>query len=335
MKYPKVQHSHIVPRAYLRGFAVNGLLDMRLAGSGEPKRVSVRDAAVRRDAYKRTRPSGEVIYDVEWSIGQAENKALPLVRNLATQWPLDVADKGAVGTIFALQLLRGPRWMNWYAEKIANTHEALQGKDISSPGGVVLPPALVEVASHRLRQQLQTDSARLLRMLHMINKVAAIFASMHWTLIEFNDHLIATSDHPVVPWERDTLLTPPQPSQPQGLIDTIEVRIPVSSSSALLLTWIDDVDHRRVGTVDQAERFNSFTVASAEHQWFHRPGCPPPMGPRSHQAPISMIGGWHGYDAHGAARSARRAQLNPWLQAQIGAPEMSQEMRVVSATRAA
>jgi len=30
--------------------------------------ISIRDAAVRKDFYKRTRPDGTVIYDVEWSL---------------------------------------------------------------------------------------------------------------------------------------------------------------------------------------------------------------------------------------------------------------------------
>ena len=323
MKYPKVQHSHIVPRAYLRGFADGERIQMHRVGTDINKPISIRAAAVRTNAYKRTRPNGDVIYDVEWSLSQAEGKALPLIKKIAKRelWDLDDEQKGIVGGFVALQLLRVPRWMNWYSNVIANTHEQLRGRDITSPGGVVLPPVSVERAGYEVRDTFQGDTGRLLRMMHSVNELAGpIFAAMHWTLIEFDDHAIAVSDHPVVPWPREILLSKPEPVAPQGLIDMLEIRVPLASDMALLLTWIDDdADYRTAGTEDQAARFNAFTIASAEEAWFHRPGRTPSIMEGT-QVPISLGGDcWGDYDGKAAERSSRRAKLNSWLQDRIGA----------------
>jgi hypothetical protein len=336
MEYPKVQRNHIVPRGYLRGFEHDGRVQMHRVDSDFTAPISVREAAVHKNIYTRTRPDGTVIYDIEWSLSQAEDGALPLVRQLASRqlWPLDAEIKAKVGGFFALQLLRVPRWMDWYTQRIATTHEEIRARGITSRGGIVLPSSFVNRAGEEVQQTLQTDTARLLRMLHMVRKLGSIFASMHWTLIHFDEHFIATSDHPVVPWGHDILFGRPEPVQPQGLIDTLEVRLPLSCDAALLLTWINDEDYRLHGTEDQAARFNAFTVASAQHQWFHRPGSTPPLA-QGLQRPISLCGTWNRYDPKAAERSPRRAKLNEWLQPLIGVEDEDQDLHVVSVKRAA
>jgi hypothetical protein len=48
--------------------------------------VSVRDAGVRTDYYRRERPgTGEAIYDVEWSLAQGEDAALPVIADFPAQ----------------------------------------------------------------------------------------------------------------------------------------------------------------------------------------------------------------------------------------------------------
>lgn len=336
MEYPKVQHSHVVPKGYLRGFATDERIQMHLVGTQASTPISIRDAAVRKDAYRRTRNDGSVIYDVEWSLSQAEDTALPLIKALreGRLWNLSAETKATIGGFFGLQLLRVPRWMEWYSQRVTTTHEELRERGLTSPGGVVLPLHAVSRVGDEVHEILQTDTARLLRMMHMVQKVGSIFASMHWTLIDFDDHLIATSDHPVVPWGRDILLGRPEPVPNEGLIDTLEVRVPLSSKSALLLTWINDEDYRFRGTRDQAARFNAFTIASAEHQWFHRPRHTPPIR-HGHQRPISMCGNWTDYDGKAAERSPRRAKLNEWLQPLIGVEDEDRSIQVVSVRRAA
>lgn len=97
MEYEKVPHSHIVPAGYLRAWAnADDLVGMRIVGQQTSKAIGVGDAGVRSNFYRRTRPdTGETIYDVEWSLRQLENAAIPVIRRLAASWPLDtVADHG-------------------------------------------------------------------------------------------------------------------------------------------------------------------------------------------------------------------------------------------------
>ena len=109
MDYDPVKHSHIVPAGYLRAWAHDRRIAMRLIGSRRSVLVSVRDAGVRTDYYRRERPgTGEVIYDVEWSLAQGEAAALPVIANLRARWPLSDEDKAKVGEFISLQHVRGP-----------------------------------------------------------------------------------------------------------------------------------------------------------------------------------------------------------------------------------
>ncbi len=115
-KYPKVEHAHVVPRTYLRNFAdANRMIGMRLVD--DPAReavVSIRDAAVRKRFYRRTRPDGTPIDDVEWSLRLIEDRAGPILREVERRWPPSFDDKRVLGEFFALQILRSPRWRQGY-----------------------------------------------------------------------------------------------------------------------------------------------------------------------------------------------------------------------------
>jgi hypothetical protein len=115
MPYQRVSHSHIVPKAYLSEFAEDGMIAMRLVGETESRTISVKDAAVRTDYYSRTRPkTGERIDDVEWSLGVLENVAIPTLRKVRDEWPPPADEKAKLAQLFGYQLVRGPRWREWY-----------------------------------------------------------------------------------------------------------------------------------------------------------------------------------------------------------------------------
>lgn len=125
MQYPKTPHSHIVPASYLRSWAAGDRIAMCLIGYQTSKVVGLRAAGVRSDFYKRERPGiGEVIYDIEWSLAELENIAVPVVRNLARRWPINDDDKGKIGQFFATQYVRGPAFKAWHEQFLATT---LQG----------------------------------------------------------------------------------------------------------------------------------------------------------------------------------------------------------------
>ena len=156
-------------------------------------------------------------------------------------------------------------------------------------------------------ERLRSDTHRLGMMLSTAVTGTAVFASMHWALVEFDRPRIATSDHPLVLWSGASSRSPQSTDITQiGIFDCIEVRLPVSPTAAVLMTWSDlpDVEHVRArGTRDHAANLNAFTVASAERQWFHQPGTLPAS--RERQPETAVVGA--------------RARLHPCRSRSLGA----------------
>jgi hypothetical protein len=165
--------------------------------------------------------------------------------------------------------------------------------------------------------------------------VTSVFASMHWTLVEFERPLIATCDEPVVGW-------PGGDSQPprsfdlrsSGVLGCIEIRLPLSPRHAVLMTWADvaDDDRARVaGRRDHASNFNAFTAAAADRQWFHAPGPPPPRA-SGRLLPLStqLV---RGYTTQAAENSRRRERISEIANEKIGRDLEDREIEVVTMTR--
>jgi uncharacterized protein DUF4238 len=283
MEYKVVRRPHVVPRGYLWGFAVGELIAMRLIGDSPDRQVPVSKAGVLKDYYVRQRPAdGSPSYDVDWSLDHIDKVAPPILREIAERWPLNVQDKVALAEFIAMQLLRGPRWRSWHASftddylRSAEARRLVEGRE---PPGLTTDEALAGA-----QIVLTSSTAVLTKMIEMSRKVAQIVGSMHWTLIEFARPWLATSDHPVITWPLGVGSRSPRKSEnfvEAGLVKTLEARFPVSSQHALLMTWSDGPDDYApilVGSKEAAANINAFTVAEAEHQWFHKPGCPAPRG---------------------------------------------------------
>lgn len=332
MKYRPVKHAHIVPRAYLVNFAdEEKQLTMRLVGSSSSRVISVSHAAVRSDFYKRTQPDGTVIYDVEWSLSHLENAAAPVLREIVDRWPLDLDDKAKLAAFFGYQLVRGPRWKAWHE---GNTHEILEGYRRLGlipvdPEGKLAEAEIIAGA----KQELLTDTERLTRMLGLAPKAASILGSMHWTLVAFNSPIVATSDHPVVAWPLSDRSRRPQPTPFEvGLLETLEVRAPVSSHHVILMTWLDEPDGLIVqGSRSHAANINAFTVAQAERQWFHLPSASPPCA-TGLLVPVSpeLV---RAYDQATAFSSRRRAEITKRIQPRLGDKSPEQSFEIVSVDR--
>jgi Protein of unknown function (DUF4238) len=159
-------------------------------------------------------------------------------------------------------------------------------------------------------------------MLALSRRGAQIMGSMHWTLLEFARPWLATSDHPVVLWPLS--LSSRQPTKSAnlfegGLLNTLEARFPVSPNHALLMTWLDTADEDSPVIKcrkETAANLNAFTVAEAEHQWFHLPGTVAPRA-AGQLLPIAPSV-FTGYSAETALDSFRRSQTAPRIQSKIG-----------------
>ena len=107
--YPNVKNAHIVPRSYLVNWAIDGKIGVRLVPERRTFLLPVQNVGTRRRFYRRRRPDGPEIDDVEWSLGEGEKAAAPILRSIDEKWPLRRDDKAAVAEIFAAQLTRSLR----------------------------------------------------------------------------------------------------------------------------------------------------------------------------------------------------------------------------------
>jgi hypothetical protein len=79
-------------------------------------------------------------------------------------------------------------------------------------------------------------------LLKQIARMASLLACMHWSLIAFDEPLLASGDQPVVvvPFLGNRQYAPIEALPRAGFLDTIEVRIPIDPQHLLLLSWLDE-----------------------------------------------------------------------------------------------
>jgi hypothetical protein len=276
VNYPNVKNAHIVPRTYLANWARDGKIATWIVPEGKAiggKRIadqSIENVGTRYRFYRRKRAgSDEPIDDIEWALGQGESKIAPLLRTFLDRWPLAVEEKANLAEMFAFQLLRGPRWKAAYE---AFTKGFIERYDSSAVGG--------SAAGDADNAVLLSDSHRLVQMFGTATTATSVFAMMHWTLVAFARPVLTTSDQPVVLWPGSSSRRPaPTDVTDKGIFGCSEARLPLSPTHCVLLTWAekaDDEDAISDGVRDHAANINAFTVASADRQWFHVPGRPPP-----------------------------------------------------------
>jgi Protein of unknown function (DUF4238) len=327
-KYPDVKNAHIVPRTYLKNWAIEGAIGVAQVREAKRLEMPVEKVGTRRRFYRRQRPDGSNIDDVEATLAEIEDRATPLLRSFDEKWPLVGDDKLTFAVLIAFQHLRTPRWKDEYERR---TRGFLDEYDREHPTD--LSPE--ELEEHNI--ELTGSTHRLIQMLSTATTATGVVASMHWTLIEFQRPLLATSDHPVVLWPGVASRSPQATEVTQiGVIECVEIRLPLSPTRALLMTWSDlpDDEPLRVrGTRDHAANLNAFTVASAERQWFYHPGSTPPLA-KGNLRPLALEL-VPGYTPLAAANSRRRAQTSAIANRKIGRDLGDREITVVTMSRGA
>ena len=311
--YDPVPHSHVVPAGYLRAWAHGKQIAMRRVGVSGSRIVGIRDAGVRKNFYRRERPStGKTIYDIEWSLQGAETAALPIIAELPARWPLDLDDKGKVGQFFALQHLRGAAFRHWHEEQVAAVLDDVR----ANPEAALKPHpgrTTTEVIQE-LEVAVTSDTYRLTKMLKLVRSVGIVFASMHWTLVEFARGRLATSDHPVVVWpiRGATDRKPRANDLHAGVVETLEVFAAIGPAHLLLMTWRDEksVGAPVVGKGRHLATANAFFVANADTQWFHEPQVDP-WTARGRRAPLGreLLAAYGVSEARTSQRRARARDL--------------------------
>jgi hypothetical protein len=305
--YSVVKQGHIVPATYQRNFAIGGQVMVHLVDGDKALLMRVENAGTRSRAYRRTRPDGTQIDDVEASLAHVEAIAGPALRRVTEDATLDDEGKAILSQLVALQMLRGPVFSETTRAIAADaitehlTAERTPATALAHVGGDL------DVLHQRAADQL--FERRFARMLAGAQKLSTIVGYMRWHILRFEKPVLAYSDQPVVLWPLGTLVIDARPTQPRlGAIGALEIRLPISPHHLLLLSWEDARDqlHGVPAPRVLAAETNALVIAQADKQWMHQPQCEPPIAKHLLRPAASSIE--PSYDAAAANQSWRRAQ---------------------------
>ena len=124
MDYSNVKNAHVVPRVYLELWAVDGKIGVVQVEEKKHLELAVEKVGTRRRFYRRTRPDGSDIDDIEWTLCEMEANAAPLLQSFDEAWPFSGQDKRKLAVLFTFQLLRTPRWREEHADRIRGLVDA-------------------------------------------------------------------------------------------------------------------------------------------------------------------------------------------------------------------
>src|ERR1019366_4794484 len=113
--------------------------------------------------------------------------AAPILRELELRWPLEREDRAQLAQFIAIHAVRGPGWRAAYdnVSMLAMRDELRRRRW----GDRVERLAVSE---------FMADQPRAKAMLKDIPRIASIFMSMCWSLVQFEQPLIGSGDQPVV-----------------------------------------------------------------------------------------------------------------------------------------
>jgi Protein of unknown function (DUF4238) len=309
--YPVVNKGHIVPRMYQRAFAVDDKVAVHVGDRPNCVAMSTKTSGTRVRYYRRVRPDGEEIDDVEASLAYVEDKATQPLRELIAGEPLTVERKGTLAQFLAVQMLRGPAFFEHREQLLLPIIEGMEAKDFT-PEGLAAAGGDVEVARKRVKEQIFGPTERTRSMLTRSAKLGTVLGYMCWYTVRFASPVLAYSDQPVVMWPIDVASTPAIEKQQFGPLSALEVRVPLAADTALLMNWVDRSDPIDVALeTPAAAEFNALTVAQADREWMHRPGGEPEIaeGPLR---PLSRLV-QPAYDRSVVLASVRRAGAEQFI----------------------
>jgi hypothetical protein len=116
---------------------------------------------------------------------------------------------------FAFQFVRGPRWKKWregLAREAADNFR--RNPEPVLHNGIWIPTTQRQV--NETEDKLLSETEWLTKMMLIANRSITTFGSIRWYLIEFDEPLLAISDHPIVAWPIDQAYRRPEET-PAGL----------------------------------------------------------------------------------------------------------------------
>jgi hypothetical protein len=265
---PAYSHSHIVTAGYLRAWTADGVVMTCWADGSQQRPLPVEVVGVRSGFYRERLPDGSTRNRLDPVMSKLEGKALGVIRDIETRWPLSDADRAPVAEFMALQLMRGPAWREWYSAALDSAHRDVRAAQ----------PGHTDASLLAARDALGKDHERHNTLVLNLPPLSTVFANMRWTLLRCGRPRLATSDHPFVPvWIGHRSVTPVRAVPPEGVQSVHEYRFALSPYLLLLLTWADDFGPEQLvrARIEHVRNHNASVIAQADEQWFHHPDLSP------------------------------------------------------------
>jgi hypothetical protein len=261
-------NNHIATKSYLKGWAnpaarnrvARVMLDDPLSRSElkHPRRVGARenffgaDPEVRRQAEER--------------FNKFESKGIEALRQLEHSWPPEGDYRSDIACLVGIHMVRNPAFI---------TRATLLSEAEIERKMTAYRQTMTEEQIEIMLANFRTIAFKINYMLSLVLKQASLLAAMHWTVVEFPEQLLATSDQPVsvVPILEDGETAEIEVFPQTGFLGTHEIRFPINPRRALLMTWIEGFDTERAVRADDdiAAEMNRTTIAQADREWFHHP----------------------------------------------------------------
>jgi hypothetical protein len=276
--YSVVKKGHIIPATYQRNFAIDGRVAVHPVSQSGCFLQAPENTGTRSRFYRRRRPDGSEIDDVEASLSAIEDVAGPVLASVAAGASIDEDVKGILAQFFAVQMVRGPLFFSTVQDGASKVVSEGVRRDTVTPE--LLRRFDGDIAAIRQAALEEFWMRRFQDMLARAQKASSILGCMRWRLARFAQPVVAYSDQPVVVWPVGRLVVDECPKQPiLGPLSALEIRIPISPTEILLMTWDDVSDDQMPIAVPMlyAAETNALVIAQADEQWMHRPGEEPPV----------------------------------------------------------
>ncbi len=170
---------------YQRAFAVDDKVAVHIDGAAKCVVMRTTKAGTRARYYRRIRPDGEPIDDIEASLSVIEDKAREPLAELIAGEPITVERKGIVAQLLGVQMLRGPAFFEQREKLIVPMLDELEVKDFK-PRGLASVGGDVERAREKLVKAYLDPTQRFLTMLTTAVKMATVLAHMRWHVVRFD-----------------------------------------------------------------------------------------------------------------------------------------------------
>ncbi len=258
------RRNHTVSAGYLSRFAKGGRLTVHHATRGT-REDGPRAVGFQKDFWGPARLAREV----EEAFNKCENPALRALRKLSERWPLETPERALLAQFLAIHVIRTPAF-----SVFARRSGVESVRDVAQRHR--LAPDEVAAATEWIMGPHMHANA----LIGQIGRIASIFSSMQWTLVQFDHDFLITCDQPVMLLPLvSTPITPASSVPPNGFPATVEVRFTLDPRQMLLMTWaeIPDSEHPIKGTHSQACSVNCALQAQALEEWVYRPGTTPPF----------------------------------------------------------